>query len=130
MAGVALAAALGACGVGERAPLPTDPVERLDLLSKGVDATPTQACLWAMRDLDDLPLSAPSADERATIEATLTACQSAGEYIKALRVFPGAWAYTDSSKVAGTNALTTIRSACGVAPSSPVCVDADEHELL
>lgn len=72
------------------APAAADPVATLrQLLSDA--PPPSEGCLAAMGRLDELPLEEAESKVDAAVEGTLRGCETAAEYVLAMRAFPGAW---------------------------------------
>ncbi len=84
---------------------------------------PTAACLASLKAADDLPIDV---NANAAIAESLSACQTADEWLSALRVHPGAMGMADPTKIGSLD----LQVACNKNMSTPVCEDAAARDLL
>lgn len=107
---------------------PTPEAALSELANKS--APPSQTCLNAMSALANTSFDASDAGQNTAVALTVQNCTTAGEYIRAYKLFPGAWGMADASYIDGSNALMTIQAACLTSKSAPTCIDATAHGLL
>lgn len=107
----------------------TEPVSVLAGLADS-SLPPSEGCLSGMRALAEVPFSASEGIQNAAVTTSIGACATAGEYVRAIKMYPEAWGFVDASYIDGQTALNTIQAACSLDVSAPVCVDASANGLL